>query len=186
MKQWMMMAMAGILGLTGSMAQTVVPVAPVTTNTIPQSFADVGGSLAAWVSSFDTNITTFTATKLDLWTAMNYQHGLNTSAELGVSYDLWSHVGFEAVAHNLGAGGDVMSEQAGVNAFLVYYDLKLTGYVDAGYSQADSSALVEFGGRAGKAISAHTAAMIGIAGKAIFRSQSAITPTYTVGLTITF
>lgn len=155
------------------------------TNSIPQSIADVSGSVTKWVTSFDTNSTTFSGTKLDLWTAMNYQKGINTSAEVGISYDVYKPVAVEAVFRNIGVGGDLLSYSGGASYNFYKYDVKISGYVDVGNNQYDQRMFVEIGGRIKKALTAHSYTFIGIGLQKEFGSNAKLTPTFTLGAGVT-
>lgn len=160
-------------------------VAQAQTNSIPQSIADVSGSVTKWVTSFDTNSTTFTGSSLDLWTAANYQKGINTSMELGVAYDIWKPVSVEAVFRNVGVGGDLVSYAGGIGYNIVKYDVKLTGYLDFGNNQFDSRLFVELGARIKKSLTAHSYTFLGIGVQKEFGSKAILTPTITAGAGVT-
>lgn len=160
-------------------------IAQTQTNSIPQSIADVSGSVTKWLTAFDTNSTTFSNTKLDLWTAMNYQKGINTSAEIGISYDVYRPIAVEAVFHNVGVGGDLLSYAGGVSYNFFKYDVKISGYLDFGNDQRDSRAYIEFGGRIKKALTAHSYTFLGVGLQKEFGSKSVLTPTFTLGAGVT-
>ncbi len=155
-------------------------------NSIPQSIADVSGSVTKWLTSFDTNSTTFSGASLELWTAANYQKGINTSMELGVSYDVWKPVSVEAVFRNIGVGGDLVSYAGGIGYSIVKYDVKITGYLDGGVNQFDSRSFAEFGVRFKKSLAAHTYTFLGIGLQKEFGSHAILTPTITAGAGVTF
>lgn len=122
---------------------------------------------------------------------MNYQHGVNTSAELGVSYDTFAPttgtaIAPEAVFRNIGAGGDLLSYQGGVGFSVIHYDTKLTGYIDGGNNQQVSRVFIEFGLRVKKAITAHTYGGVGLGLQKYFGSSGVTTPTFSVyaGMTL--
>lgn len=154
-------------------------------------------SVSSYFTSFDTNSTTF-KTPVDIWTADNYRSGVNSSAELGASYDLWhpstnTAIAPEFVFRNAGIAGTVVGEQGGVDFSIIHYDAKLSAYLDLGYSQFDSRGYIEVGIRAKKALSQNTYAGIGLGLQQLFgrsRAQgvntTALLPTVSVfaGFTI--
>ena len=162
------------------------PTTASTTNSVPQNAFDVLATAETWATSFNTNLTTFTASKLDLWTGMNYQHGLNVSAEIGGQYNLWGPVSVEAIARNVGVGGDLMSGQGGIGVHVIHYDLKVTGYVDGGFNAVDGAGYVEAGVRFQKAISQSTFLLLGVGVDGEFHKTAGINTVITVGVGASF
>lgn len=181
------------LSLIASLAATAqtstnAPVSP------QQSFVN---SVGSYFSSFDTNSVTFSQ-PADLWIAENYRSGVNSSAEIGASYDLWKVstnlvVAPEGIIRNAGIAGVVVGEQIGAGLSYRKYDVKVTGYLDLGYSQFDSQPYAEFGLRAKKALTANTYAGVGIGIQKLFGASKAsgvnttsLLPTVTVFTGFTF
>lgn len=153
--------------------------------TNPLQFVQQAGS---WLSSFDAN-KTWSNTPADLWTAMNYQSSVNTSAEIGGSYDIWYPTAKLALApelvfRNAGVSGTIQSGAGGLGLSALYFDLKLTGYVDGGYNPSLSCGFVEVGARMKKKMTTSTYAMFSISWDANFTKRVAnqTAPTITAGL----
>jgi hypothetical protein len=150
------------------MAQTNAPTTP----------ADFLANAKDYLTSINTNLT-WDNTKMDLWTAANYQGGLQTSAEIGASYDLWKPVANIAVApevvfRNAGIAGTIVSGAAGVGASYEYYSLKITGCIDGGYSPAQSKPFAEFGARLKKKMTTSTYIGTGLSWSTLVKSTPSI------------
>ena len=141
----------------------------VTTNALPPiptgplDFIQQAGS---WISNVNTN-ETWSNTKVDLWTAANFQSGLQTSAEIGLSYDAFGIatnvvIAPEAVFRNAGIAGVIVSYQGGIGFSYEHFDIKATAYGDFGYSPSQSTAFAEIGARLKKKMTTSTYAAIGI------------------------
>jgi hypothetical protein len=152
----------------------------------PTTPADFFSGLGSYFTSVNTNLT-WTNTPASLWTGVNYQAGVNTSAELGASYDLWKPspafaLAPEGIVRNAGVAGTVVSGQAGAGISLFHYDLKVTGYLDGGYNSPLNSGFVEFGARLEKKMTVSTHAGIGLAWQKLFHGPAQNTPTVTAHL----
>jgi hypothetical protein len=120
-------------------------------------------TVQSYFSSFDTNSLTFKKTnEFDITAGADTQAGI-TSASLGINYSLWNNVGLDEVTRGAGIGGVIVSQQAGVSLSKVYYDVKLTAYLDGGWDFNQKSAFAEFGVRAFKALTENTFAGVGLA-----------------------
>ncbi len=162
-----------LCGLLSARAQTNAP--PAT----PQSFVT---SVQSYFTSFDTNSTTFSNRKFDLWTGMDYVQGVNTAASLGLEYQISSGFAVESVTRNAGIAGIILSQQGGIGYSIVHYDTKITGYLDGGYDFDGKRTFAEIGVRAKKALSANTYLGIGIS----TRYPGGRTPTFSVFTGFTF
>jgi hypothetical protein len=127
-------------------AQTVDTNAPPPT---PQSFYD---TTILYFSSVDTNMM-FTPFKL--WTSMDYQNNINFAAGINVSYDILQpasyakgiSLGFECGMRNAGIAGVIVDGKGGLNVGYNYYSIRLEGYADGGYSDANNNGFGEIGAR---------------------------------------
>lgn len=120
-------------------------------------------TVQSYFTSFDTNSLTFHKTnEFDVFAGADTQSGV-TSASLGINYSLWRNVSLDEVTRGAGIGGVILSQQLGVGVSKVYYDVKLTAYVDGGYSFERKSAFAEFGVRAFKSLTANTFLGAGLA-----------------------
>jgi hypothetical protein len=158
---------------------------PPSTST-PTTPADFFNSLGGYFTSVNTNLT-WTNKPASIWTGVNYQAGVNTSAELGASYDLWKlgangAISPEGIFRNAGVAGTIVSGQAGAGISLFHYDLKVTGYLDGGYNVPAGSGFVEFGARLEKKMTVSTHAGLGLAWQKLFHGPTQNTPTVTAHL----
>lgn len=171
------------LGLCNVNAQTTT--APAT----PTTPADVISGIGDYFSSVNTNLS-WDATPFSLWTGVNYQSGVNTSAEIGASYDLWKPtasatattklaIAPEVTLRNAGIAGTIVSGQGGIGLSIEHYDLKLTGYLDGGYYLPANSPMFEIGGRVLKKITISTHAGVGLSFDHYFKQGNQNTPTVT-------
>lgn len=145
--------------------------------TTPAAFFANAGS---YLSTVNTNLT-WTNTPTDFWTGANYQSGVNTSAEIGGSYDVWrlsatAAIAPEAVIRTFGGSAQIISGQAGAGISLFHYDLKITGYVDGGYNNPLDSGFVEFGARLKKKMTVSTYLGTGIYYSHVFQGNTKDTP----------
>lgn len=168
MKNKILFSLLTLAACLGSIqAQTIDTNAP----TNPVQFAAQAGN---WLTTVDTN-KNWDATRFNLWACDAYQSGLNTSVELGASYDLWKPSANTALApevafNNAGIAGTILSGQGGVSFSYAYFDLKFSFYVDGGYSPALSTGLVEIGGRIQKKMTISTYALLGLSQDFYFKS----------------
>lgn len=93
-----------------------------------------------YFTSFDTNATTFTSNRVDLWTGADSVQGAVSPLvqELGLSYDLVTvsskaRLGIEAIERNTGLAGNLDSVQGGLDLSIIVWDTKLTLYGNGGY-----------------------------------------------------
>lgn len=160
------------------------------TNSAPLTPQAVLGNIGTYFTSFNTSLT-WTNTPVSIWTGANYQSSVNTSSELGISYDLWrpsAETAFapEAVVRNAGIAGTVVSAQGGLGVSLFHYDVKVNGYLDAGYNLPLNTPLIEFGVRLEKKMTVSTYAGVGLGFAHYFKGPSQNTPTITAHIGWTF
>lgn len=156
----------------------------------PYTPMDFMNDVGAYFSSVNTNLT-WTNTPAELWTAMNYESGVNTSAELGFSYDVYKPsanlaISPEVAMRNAGVAGTVVSEQLGVGLSIFHYDLKLTGYGDGGFDNVANKPFGEVGARVKKKMNASMAAGISLACKHLFGARNSNVPNVGVSASWTF
>ena len=160
------------------------------TNDLPLTPQAVIGNIGTYFTSFNTNLT-WTNTPISLWTGANYESGVNTSSELGVSYDLWRPspemaIAPEAIFKNSGIAGTFVSGQGGVGISLFHYDLKVTGYLDAGFNNPLNTMFLDFGGRLEKKMTVSTFLGVSLGFAHYFKGHNQNTPTVTADLGWTF
>lgn len=134
--------------------------AQIDTNTppIPSFFSSVG----SYFTSFNTNLTTFQTDKMNLSAGMDYQNGLNISANLLLEYNAIGKISLESETRNASIAGTIVSQQAGLGLNFVLHDVKLTLYADGGYDFRDQKPFAEIGSRLKKALTEHTYMGLGI------------------------
>lgn len=166
--------------------------AQTSTNTppIPTGPFDFAQQVGSWLTSVNTN-ETWANTPFSLWTAADFQSGAQVSAEVGASYDLW-HLSTnfvfapEATIRNASIGGVVVSTMGGFNLSYEHYDLKLGGYIEGGYSEQNSTGLIEIGARATKKLTTSTFTFIGVYWDIPLKGKMQDVPSATAGLGWTF
>jgi len=128
-------------------AAPIVSPTPAPAVATPTTPADFFSGIPGWMSTVNTNQSWLTS-PFSIWTAANYQAGLNTSAEIGGSYDLWIPkpnlaVSFDGAFRNAGIAGTIVSGQGGFGLSILHYDLKPTLSLDSGYNASLGSGYVE-------------------------------------------
>jgi hypothetical protein len=156
----------------------------------PTSPADFLSNVGSWLTSNDTN-QSWNVSPFDLWSAANFQGGLQTSVELGGSYDLWSlstnvSLAPEAVFRNANIAGTIVSGAGGIGLSYKLYAIKFTPYVDFGYSPSLSKAFGEVGLRIKKKMTVSTYTGIGIDYDVYFSGKQSSTPGFTAFVGWTF
>jgi len=138
-----------------------IPPTPTNFAALPAPIQGFGTTLWQFVSSFDTNSTTFHgAHELDVTLGADTQAGVS-SASLGLNYAVWqidtnTPVGIESMTRFAGLGGVILSQQAGFSISKVLYDTKFTGYLDGGYAMDRRRMFGEVGVQITKATTPNT------------------------------
>ena len=172
-----------LLATFGAMAQSA-------TNNLPTNPVDALSQATSWITSVDTN-KTWLNSPVDIWTGANFQSGLQTSSELGGSYDAWSTSTNTALApellfRNAGIAGTLVSAQAGIGWSIFHYDLKLTPYASGGYSVAKNCGTMEAGVRLKKKVANSSSVGLGLSYPYYFHGPNTKLPSLTTFLTWTF
>lgn len=164
-------------------------VAQAQTNQVPTTPADFIANAKDYLTSFNTNLS-WSSTKVDLWTAVNYQNGLQVSDELGASYDFSIATNLaiapEVVVRNAGIGGTIVDAIGGIGISYEHYDTKVTLYADGGDSLSASTPLVEIGARIKKKMTVSTYTGLGISYQFWFKGKAPTTPSITAFIGWTF
>lgn len=172
--------MKKLLLLSASILALALPArAQVETNMppIPSFFSSVG----SYLTSFNTNLTTFQAEKGSISAGMDYQNGLNISANLLIEYNAIGKISVESETRNASVAGTIVSQQIGAGLNFVIHDVKLTLYADGGYDFLDKKPFAEIGSRIKKALTEHTYIGLGIGAR--ISKQPAPVLTFFTGFT---
>lgn len=129
-----------------AMAQTNEPAPPP-----PSGIGDLWNTTFGYFTHFNTNLTTFRASKFDIWLGVDSIQGDPSPLqnELGAEFDLWRPAastnstvafafGIENVVRDSGIAGSLTSEQAGIDLSAIIWDTKASIYFDGGYDFAQT------------------------------------------------
>jgi hypothetical protein len=179
MKKTKLIGLVGLVGLIGLTAVAQTSTNELTAPTEPPSgMPSIASQTIGWLTSFNTNMTTFQANRFSLWTAVLSESGgvAPIENEMGVSYDIWrptanvtngtsSAVFLEANERNTGVSGTIASFQGGAGFAYMIYDVRLSTAVDLGYNLeklADQSRMYgEWNFKVQKALGDHWATGLG-------------------------
>ncbi|HVU07649.1 MAG TPA: hypothetical protein VHG89_03800 [Verrucomicrobiae bacterium] len=154
------------------------------TNLPPQT--SFFGSVENYFTSFDTNSTTFTSERGEVWTGVVYQNGLNFADDLGVDYNLGAKgIYAEGIFRNAGIAGTIVGAQAGLGYSIVHFDTKLSVGVDGGYDFNRDNPCATFYVDARKALTENTFAGLRLGWEAQF-SHSPVSRTPELSVIIGF
>lgn len=158
---------------------------PVISTNIPTGPVQFAANLGSYLTSFNYALS-WTNTPVDIWAGANFQSGLQTSAELGASYDVYRSgtnwvVDVNGAVRNAGIAGTIVSGQLGVGWAFLIYDTKLEPYIDVGYSAQLNSWYAEPGVRIKKKMTISTYVGAALAYDIYFRGHNQKLPTLFAG-----
>jgi hypothetical protein len=169
------------LSIIGLFALLALPLAA-QTNT-PQSFFTTATS---WLTSQDTNSTTFLSDTVDLWAGADYQSGVAMDANFGAEVPIYKSIAVESVTRNAGIAGTIVSQQAGLCFNIVHYDIKFLAGLDFGYSFVQKDEFVAPFLQLEKAMTQNTFAYIRLEQQFFLSRASSNIPLVGVGVGVTF
>jgi hypothetical protein len=123
--------MVGIMMLAAGTAATTH--AQSTSNAVPQGAQDFFSSVSQYFTGFNTNLSMLSAHHIEVWSAAEYNNGLNFADDLGVDYRFNGGFGLEAEFQNAGINGTILSAQFGPRYSIVYLDTEFAVGVNGGY-----------------------------------------------------
>jgi hypothetical protein len=137
----------------------------------PAARAQSTNFLVSVENYFTTVNTNFTFQRVQVWNGMEYQNGVNIADDLAASFDVYAPAGcytgglsvsLEGDMRNSGIAGTIVSGQGGAGLNYNYYDIRLGGYADGGYSAVSHKGYGELGLRAMKKMTPNTFAGISL------------------------
>lgn len=103
-----------------------------TTNQTPQQ--EFYQTAFQYLTTQDTNSTTFQTDNADVWTGLAYKNGLNFGADLGVDVPVYKRSIYTEVAmRNADVGGTIVNLRGGVGYCLTKFDTRLSLGINGGY-----------------------------------------------------
>lgn len=114
-------------------------------------------SVENYFTSFNTNLTTFSSEKLEVWAGADYQQNYNVSSSLGLEYKPFNNIiKLESVTRNAGIAGTILSQQAGVGVAMSLHDVEFGAYVDGGYQFDKKAPFIALSAEVKKALTENT------------------------------